>query len=399
MMETQIVDWLNLLLRWAHVIAGIGWIGSSFYFVWLDGSFAKLAEPKKHVEGESWMVHGGSFYRTEKISFAPEIKPPHLHWFYWEAAFTWLTGVALLVVVYYLGSGSFLIDPAVMDIGRDEAASIGIATIVVAWLAYDAFWITPLAKRGGWLPQVISLVAVVGLAYGLCHVLSGRAAYIHIGAVLGTVMVGNVWVRIIPAQRGILAAMKAGKEPDMGPAFRARQRSLHNSYITLPVIFIMFSNHYPFTYAHPYNWLLLIGIAVVGAGLRHWMIQYERGRNLKWIPVGAALLILPIAWFAANPPGAQAITAEGEKVSFAEVQAVIAQRCQSCHALRPTDDTMQQAPQGVMFDRPDQIRLAAQRIRGQAVLTQAMPLGNKTEMKPEERVLLGRWIAQGAKID
>lgn len=395
-MQAEILDWLNLLVRWAHIIIGIGWIGSSFYFVWLDGNLEKSSKPG--VEGEIWMVHSGGFYRTEKILVAPTEMPRHLHWFRWEAAFTWITGMILLVVVYYLGSAAFLIDPQVADLDRDTIASIMILGLVGIWLVYDLFWITPFAKKGGLAPGLISFLAGIAIAWGLTHLVSGRAAFIHTGAVFGTIMVANVWVRIIPAQRALIAASKTGGKPDPALAHRAKQRSMHNSYLTLPVIFIMISNHYPFIYAHPWNWALLLGVSVIGAGMRYWMIVYEKGQNPLWIPLAAALAIIPLAWYAANPPGAAAVTS-GEPVAFAEVQAVVAARCLSCHSARPTDDTVQPRPGGVALDTPAEIRLHSQRMRAQAVLTRAMPLANKTGMKDEERDLLGRWIAQGAKVN
>jgi uncharacterized membrane protein len=395
-MQAEILDWLNLLVRWAHVIVGIAWIGSSFYFVWLDGNLEKSATPG--IEGEIWMVHSGGFYRTEKIMVAPKELPRHLHWFRWEAALTWITGMTLLVVVYYLGSTAFLIDPAIADLDRDTVTSIMLVGLVVVWLAYDFFWITPFAKRGGLAPGLISFFAGIAMAYGLTQLLPGRAAFIHIGAMFGTIMVANVWVRIIPAQRALVASSKTGAKPDPALALRAKQRSMHNSYLTLPVVFIMISNHYPFIYGHPWNWALLLGISLIGAGMRYWMILFEKGRNLLWIPLASALGVLVVAWYAAHPPGATVIEA-GPPVPFAEVQAVVAARCQACHSANPTDDTVQPRPGGVAFDTPAEIRLNAQRIRAQAVLTQAMPLANKTQMKAEERELLGRWIAQGAKLE
>lgn len=395
-MQAEILDWLNLLVRWAHIVIGIGWIGSSFYFVWLDGNLEKSARPG--IEGEIWMVHSGGFYRTEKILVAPTELPRHLHWFRWEAAFTWITGMILLVVVYYLGSTAFLIDPAIADLDRDTVASIMILGLVGAWLAYDLFWITPLAEKYGRAAGFVSFFAAIALAYGLTQLLPGRAAFIHVGALFGTVMVANVWVRIIPAQRALVAAAKTGGKPDPALAHRAKQRSMHNSYLTLPVIFIMISNHYPFIYGHPWNWALLLGLSLIGGGMRYWMIVFEKGRNPLWIPLAATLGVLVVAWYAANPPGAAAVAA-GPPVPFAEVQAVVAARCLSCHSARPTDDTVQPRPGGVALDTPAEIRLQAQRMRAQAVLTQVMPLANKTQMKPEERELLGRWIAQGAKLE
>lgn len=395
-MQAEILDWLNLLLRWAHIVIGIGWIGSSFYFVWLDGNLDK--SPKPGVEGEIWMVHSGGFYRTEKILVAPTELPRHLHWFRWEAAFTWITGMILLVVVYYLGSTAFLIDPAIADLDRDTVASIMILGLVGAWLAYDLFWITPFAEKDGRAAGFVSCFAAIAIAWGLTQLLPGRAAFIHAGALFGTIMVANVWVRIIPAQRALVAASKTGAKPDPALAHRAKQRSMHNSYLTLPVIFIMISNHYPMIHGHPWNWALLLGLSLIGAGMRLWMIVFEKGRNLLWIPLAATLGVLVVAWYAANPPGAAAISA-GPPVPFAEVQAVVTGRCQSCHSARPTDDTVQPRPGGVAFDTPAEIRLHSQRMRAQAVLTQVMPLANKTQMKPEERELLGRWIAQGAKVE
>ena len=388
-------DWVNLVLRWTHFIAGIAWIGSSFYFIWLDRALGAPPAPRPGVEGDLWMVHSGGFYQVEKRRPAPGEVPPVLHWFKWEALLTWVSGIALLILVYYLG-GAYLLDPAVSRIGRGTATALGIGLLVIGWLIYDALWRSPLAEHPR-IATAISLALLAGVTLALCRLLSGRAAFMHVGSLLGTIMVANVWMRILPAQRQMIAATQAGRQADFTLGERAKQRSVHNSYMTFPLLFIMLSNHYPATYASPVNWLVLLLLFVAGAAVRHAMIG--RGRSSRWALVPAALA-LAAAMFFSTPKGAAAPISPGTAAvpPFSAVRAVIAQRCLPCHSQYQTDPTFGPAPGGVTFDSPESIARLAERIRVRAVETQTMPLANKTGMTPDERALLARWIAAGAPL-
>ena len=388
-------DWVNLVLRWTHFIAGIAWIGSSFYFIWLDRALGAPPAPRPGVEGDLWMVHSGGFYQVEKRRPAPGEVPPVLHWFKWEALLTWVSGIALLILVYYLG-GAYLLDPAVSRIGRGTATALGIGLLVIGWLIYDALWRSPLAEHPR-IATAISLALLAGVTLALCRLLSGRAAFMHVGSLLGTIMVANVWMRILPAQRQMIAATQAGRQADFTLGERAKQRSVHNSYMTFPLLFIMLSNHYPATYASPVNWLVLLLLFVAGAAVRHAMIG--RGRSSRWALVPAALA-LAAAMFFSTPKGAAAPISPGTAAvpPFSAVRAVIAQRCLPCHSQYQSDPTFGPAPGGVTFDTPESIARLAERIRVRAVETQTMPLANKTGMTPDERALLARWIAAGAPL-
>ena len=394
-MTNWLGDWANLLLRWAHFIAGIAWIGSSFYFIWLDRALAKPEPPRPGVEGDLWLVHSGGFYQVEKRRPSPGEIPPILHWFKWEAMLTWLTGIALLVLVFYLGS-AYLLDPGVSRIGRGTAIVLGLAVVILSWPAYDGLWRSPLAHRPA-IAGTISLAALTAITILLCRVMSGRAAFIHVGAVLGTIMVANVWERIIPAQRQMVDATRSGRPADFTLGERAKQRSVHNSYMTFPVLFVMLSNHFPATYASPLNWLVLLLLFVAGASVRHAMIG--RGPRARWA-LGLAALTLAAAMFFSLPKSVVARTPAGADSvpSFAAVRAVIAQRCQPCHSQYQSDRTFGPAPGGVTFDTPESIVRLAERIRVRAVETETMPLANKTGITPEERSLLARWIAAGAPL-
>ena len=386
-------DWANLLLRWTHFIAGIAWIGSSFYFIWLDRALSTPAPPRPGVEGEVWMVHSGGFYQTEKRRPGPGEMPAVLHWFKWEALFTWITGIALLVLIYYL-SQAYLLDPAVSNIGRGTATAFGIALLVLGWVVYDLLWRSPLATTK--TATTISLVLLTVVTVLSCRLLSGRAAFMHVGALLGTVMVANVWMRILPAQQAMIDATRAGRPADFTMGERAKQRSVHNSYMTFPLLFIMLSSHYPATYAGSANWLVLLLLFVAGGAVRHAMIG--RGASARWalIPAAAALAG---AVFLTTPRAAATSTTTTDAVpSFAEIRAVVAQRCLPCHSRYPSDRTFDAAPAGVAFDTPESIAALAPRIRVRAVETQTMPLANKTGMTAAERALLARWIEAGAPL-
>ena len=388
-MTSWLTDWANLLLRWAHFIAGIAWIGSSFYFIWLDRALTRPEQPKAGVEGDLWMVHSGGFYQVEKRRPAPGEIPAILHWFKWEAMLTWLTGIALLILVFYLGT-AYLLDPNISRISRGAAIAVGIGIVVLGWPIYDGLWRSPLARRAG-VAAAISLALLSAVTLLACRLFSGRAAFMHIGALLGTIMVANVWERILPAQQQMLDATRAGRPADFTLGERAKQRSVHNSYMTFPVLFVMLSNHFPATYASPVNWLVLLLLFVAGASMRHVMIG--RGPAARWAlaPVAAALAA---AMFFSTPRGAAADSAP----SFAAVRAVIQQRCQPCHSQYQTDRSLGPAPGGVTFDTPESIARLAERIRVRAVETRTMPLANKTGMTEDERALLARWIAAGAPL-
>lgn len=390
-------DWANLLLRWTHFIAGIAWIGSSFYFIWLDRALSAPAPPRRGVEGEVWMVHSGGFYQTEKRRPGPGEMPAVLHWFKWEALITWVSGIALLVLIYYM-SNAYLLDPAVSGIGRGTATGLGIGLLVVGWVVYDVLWRSPLAAGRGLAAVIFSLALLTAVAIGACRLLSGRAAYMHVGALLGTLMVANVWMRILPAQQEMIDAAKAGggRQPDFALGERAKRRSVHNSYMTFPLLFIMLSNHFPATYASSANWAVLVLLFVAGAAARHAMIGH--GSSARWALAPAAVALAgAVALSTPTSTAGPATPADGTP-AFAAVRGVVVQRCLPCHSRFPTDATFGAAPAGVAFDTPEAIAGLAERIRVRAVETQTMPLANKTGMTPDERALLARWIAAGAPL-
>jgi uncharacterized membrane protein len=394
-MLPYILDWLGLLIRWLHMTAAIAWIGTSFYYIALD---YHLLPPKSDqaeadgVGGEVWEIHGGGFYRVEKYVVAPRTLPSPLHWFKWEAYTTWLSGFALLVVVYYANASTYLVDRNVADISPWAAVAISAGLLVVGWLVYDTLS-RLLEGNDRALAAALAIVIVVS-AYGVSHLLSPRAAYIQVGAMIGTWMVANVRFVIIPGQRELVEAKLAGREPDPTPGLRGKQRSIHNNYLTLPVLFAMLSPHFPFTYGNPNGWLVLVALMGLGAWVRHFFNRRHQGRVEWWIPASAALGVVVLA-IAIAPRGT--FTAQSQTVvTFSQVQDVIKQRCQPCHSAQPTQPGFKEAPAGVMFDRPDQIVARAQQINQQAVLTRNMPLGNLTNMTQEERDLVGAWVQQGA---
>jgi len=392
-----ILDWLNIGLRWTHLIVGIGWIGTSLYFMWLDAALIRT-NLRPDIEGYAWLLHSGGFYLVERRKLPPGQLPSPIHWFKWEAALTFLTGFPLLVLVYYVTGGVYLVDPAVSSITPGWAVMVGVGLLIVAWIAYDLLWTSPLARERGRAAVVVSWILLFVVAVALTRVLSGRAAFIHVGAMLGTIMVANVWMRIIPAQRDQIAAATAGRTPDATLSGRAKQRSTHNSYVTFPVIFTMLSNHYPVTYGHPLNWLVLSLLIVVGVAARQVMLARDKGKPADWwlLPAAAALAV---AVFLTSPAWLSRGMGTGDRVAFTAIKGVIERRCVSCHSRTPTDAVFRIAPNGVTFDAPESIRAHAETIRTRVVLLRNMPLGNKTGMTDEERALLGRWLAQGAPLD
>ncbi|SFM27048.1 urate hydroxylase PuuD [Rugamonas rubra] len=423
------VDWLNLLVRWLHLITGIAWIGASFYFVWLDNSIrppkpgSDLA--KKGVSGELWAVHGGGFYNPQKYLVSPAELPADLHWFKWEAYATWLSGFALLFIVYYFNASAMMIDKSVADLSQWQAIGVGLGTLLLGWTVYDLLCRSPLGQKDGLLGMVM-FVFIVATAFVLTKLLSGRAAYIHVGAMIGTMMVGNVLMLIIPGQRKLVEAMEQGKSPDPIHGKKAKQRSVHNNYFTLPVLLIMISNHYAMTYSHSYSWLLLGAIIAAGVLIRHFFNLRHHGRTAWGFPAaGVAILLAVAVAIAPRPvakaaPMAQAVIAGGAAAigaghagcnggadaaatagaahgaDFNRVQAIVTQRCVSCHAAQTTQPGFATAPAGVMLHTAELIRQNAAKINQQAVVLKSMPIGNMTNITPEERAEIGAWFAAGA---
>ncbi|MGF6690647.1 putative membrane protein [Metapseudomonas resinovorans] len=438
-MEAHLTEWLNLGIRWVHMITGIAWIGASFYFVWLENNLNR-ANPRDGLSGDLWAIHGGGIYHLEKYKLAPPKMPDNLHWFKWEAYFTWLSGVALLTVVFYLNPTLYLIAPGV-DIAPAAAVAIGIGSLVAGWFIYDFLCDSPLGKTPALLGLIL-FVLVIGAAWGFTQVFSGRGSYIHVGALIGTIMVGNVFRIIMPAQRALVKAIEENRTPDPTLPAKGLLRSRHNNYFTLPVLFIMISNHFPSTYGSQYNWLILAGIAVIAVLVRHYFNTRHESNKFAWTLPAGALGMICLAFVtapnykaaepslavepahqehaapatstsaapasaeskpqaAAPAQSAQAAPAQASASGndFGKVHTVIQERCTVCHSAKPTSPMFTSAPGGVMLDTPQQIQMLAPKIQAQAVATQIMPLGNITQMTQEERDLIGRWIAQGAKTN
>jgi len=388
-LESHVVEWMNLVIRWTHVVFGIAWIGASFYFNFLENSLNRTQGLREGIAGNLWAIHGGGFYYLEKYKNAPPVIPKDLHWFKYEAYFTWLSGFTLLILVYYLDAKTYLIDPNVMVLYPAAARMIGIGTLGLGWLFYDLLCKSALSRKTILFPFIL-LLFTTGTAWFLAHVFSSRAAYIHVGAMLGTLMAGNVFRVIIPAQKAMVQAARDGREPDPALGKNALLRSRHNNYFTLPVIFIMISNHFPSTYGGTFNWALLIGLSIVSVLVKHYLNLMERGEKAVWILPVAVTGMIALALTSAPHP--KEVCKDGSAPSFAEVQAVITQRCVPCHSSNPTDDVLKTAPNGILFDDPKNIYKYADRILNRAVITKTMPQGNKTGITQEERDLLQCWL-------
>jgi uncharacterized membrane protein len=397
-MDAHLVEFLGLLIRWLHVIAGIAWIGSSFYFIWLDNSLeappAGSENAKKGVSGELWAVHGGGFYNPQKYAVAPASLPENLHWFKWEAYTTWLSGTALLVVVYWLRAGTMMIDPSVATLSVGQAVGIGFASMVGSWLVYDGLCRSSLGKNDTLL-GVIVFGLLAALAYGLGQAFGGRAAFIHVGTSIGTIMAANVFFVIIPGQKKMVDAMRAGQLPDPIYGKRGKQRSVHNNYFTLPVLFIMISNHYASTYSHKQAWAVLVLISAAAVSIRHFFNRRHKG-SIEWQypAIGGVLLGFVAYWTA---PHLVPLPKVNGPVTFDQVRAIVGQRCVTCHAPAPTFTGIAQPPAGVVLHTPEAIAANAQRIYQQVVVTRIMPLGNVTQITDYERAVIATWVADGGK--
>lgn len=390
-METVLYEWLSLLLRWAHFAIGVAWIGTSFFFVWLDLSLKPNG--RDGVKGESWMVHGGGFYHAQKYMVAPERLPEPLHWFKYEAYGTWVTGMLLLFVIYYWQADAFLLDPEKADIGVPAGIAISLIAILGGFAVYHGLCKSPLRHRTGLLAFLVFLL-IVFAAWALNLVFSGRAAFLHVGALVGTMMAANVFAVIIPNQRKTVDALIAGQNPDPALGAEAGTRSLHNNYLTLPVLAMMIGSHYPLLYDHPQSWLIVALLLVGSAAFKHFLNRLDQGARFAqaaWLlPATAAALIVAVILTAYRPEPADDVA---EAVSDEEAFEIVETRCSVCHAPEPVWEGYLAAPAGVKLHTPEQLTRLEHAINVQAVLSRAMPPGNLTGITPEERAALGRWLA------
>jgi uncharacterized membrane protein len=399
-MQGHVMEWLNLIIRWVHVIFGILWIGASFYFIFLENSLNRTEDVRDELAGDLWAVHGGGFYYLEKFKLAPKKLPKVLHWFKYEAYFTWITGFLLLIVVYYMNASLYLVDKNVMDIAESNAILISIGSLIIGWFIYDGLCKTRLVDNGP-LFGLIGFFIAVFFAWGYSEVFSPRAAYIHVGALLGTLMAGNVFYGIIPAQKELVAAAMEKRPLDPSLGKNAGRRSLHNNYMTFPVLFIMISNHFPSTFGHTYNWLVLAGIAGASVIVRHYLNMHEQGKNLNYLLPVAMFTIIGLVIY--TGPKSETVKSEDgtevEQISFGEARKIINTHCLGCHSKYPTDDQYKKAPNNQVFDTPEDIIKSKDLIKKQSVDSKIMPMGNKSNMTDEERKRLGLWIEQGAKLE
>ena len=411
-MESYLLDWANLLLRWVHVITAIAWIGSSFYFVFLDSSLTPPVDEdlkRQGVSGELWAVHGGGFYHPVKFAGAPPQLPAHLHWFYWESYSTWLSGFSLFTVSYLWSAGTYLIDKSVMDWSPAAAIVVALSFLVVFWLMYDAICRTfGQSKNGDTIVGALLAVLVAAAAWLACHWFAGRAAFLLVGAMMATSMSANVFFWIIPGQRTVVADLKAGRPVDPIYGKRGKQRSVHNTYFTLPVLFAMLSGHYSFTYTHPQNWVVLVLMMFAGAAIRQFFVLrhgFKLGRNGHPWPyalVGVIAIVGVLVWLRPSPEAAAgapqsdatsvAATGSGAPIGYKTLQAVLEQRCYLCHG-----EHVQM--KNVRLDSPQGVKIHAQNIYQQVVVTKIMPLNNATGITEAERALIKQWFESGAAVN
>lgn len=395
-MTAYLLEWVNLLGRWVHMITGIAWIGASFYFIWLDNS---LETPKssedsaKGVSGEVWSVHGGGMYHAQKYKLAPAVMPEHLHWFKWEAYTTWISGMFMLALMYWYGAEIYLIDPGVAALSRPVAIAIGIAVIAIGWFAYNWLCESDIGKNENTMAAIL-FVALSILAFLLCQVFSGRGAFMHFGSMLGTIMVGNVFFVIIPGQKDLVLAKQEGRDPDPIHGIRGKQRSVHNTYFTLPVLFVMISNHYAMTYGHKYNWLILIALTLIGALVRIYFVARHKGKA-SLLPLFLALTVLAgIVTLIAPRQSDRLVSIGAGNVQMATIQSIITERCSSCHASSPTQNGFAAPPKGIVLESEEDITRHAYTIHQQTVVTRAMPVGNLTGITESERATIDAWFNQ-----
>ncbi|MEH6388406.1 MAG: urate hydroxylase PuuD [Pseudomonas profundi] len=395
-MHAYLAEWLSLIIRWFHVIAGVAWIGASFYFIWLDNHLREPPQWKKDkgIKGDLWAIHGGGIYEVAKYQLAPEKMPGELHWFKWEAYSTFISGMALLFAVYYFGNPGYLIDTSKAALSAGEAIAIGLGTLAMVMLVYETLIRSPLARHGMAFGAVLYGLLVL-VAWGLFEVFAGRGAYIHVGAVVGTIMVANVFLGIMPAQRALVDAIEKGQEPGARVAqlaARAKLRSVHNNYMTLPVIFIMISNHYPMLYSHAHGWAILAAIGFITAFARRFFNLRHHGITRPSILVISALLTAILIWLVA-PTRDATDGSTGGSVSDDRVLSLLNNHCVACHSTAPAHPAFQAPPAGIVLDQLAALRQHEAKVRQSAVDTHYMPLGNVTGMTDEERGELGQWLS------
>jgi uncharacterized membrane protein len=392
-MAAHFEEWISLVLRWAHLITGIAWIGASFYFNWLENRLVRRGQPAG-TAGQLWAVHGGGFYHVRKLSLAPETLPDELHWFKWEAYTTWITGFALLCIIYYWNASAFLLDPAVSGLSAWQGIAVGVLSLLSSWVVYD--WLCcRLAPNRNALLAVLILAWFTALAWALGDLLSARAAYLHVGAAIGTVMVANVFRVIIPAQKDLVTAVEDGREPDAERAASALLRSRHNNYLTLPVLFMMISIHFPGTYAQPWAWLILLALSLAGVSIRHYFnTRHIAGSAPAWLALGLFILAA-VAWLTAPERPARESTRErtrepAPQVSIGEVMTIVEARCTSCHANQPSQEGFVAPPLGLVLESEEDVLQHRQRVY-MSVAARTMPLANLTAMTEEERLQVIYW--------
>ena len=404
-MTEYLIESVGLCLRWLHVVAAIAWIGESFYFVALDRGLKPPKVPGQGLYGESWSVHGGGFYHKQKYLPAPAELPPDLHWSKWKSYTTWLSGFALFAILYLRSPNLYLVDPAIAELGNHQAVGLALAFLIVGWIAYDL-----LCKAVGFRDRLLGVfvgVLVLAISYAATHLFAGRAAFLLVGAVLATIMSANVFFVIIPGQKRLVAALTRGEIPDPTPGLRGKQRSVHNTYFTLPVVFAMLATHYATAFAHPHSWLVLALFMAAGALIRQFFVLWHSGDRAWWLlGMGAALLVAVFAWMAPKADESTANAADSTSniasiaraydtsltgpVGIATIQPIIQRHCVGCHSAKPT--IMASAPLGTVFDTDAQIEAGALKIHQQTVVLKVMPLGNITRMTDTERALIGRWF-------
>tara|TARA_Y100000590_G_scaffold98109_1_gene111634 strand:+ start:63 stop:1286 length:1224 start_codon:yes stop_codon:yes gene_type:complete len=395
------LDWLDLIVRWTHVIVGIAWIGTSFYFNWLDSRLDRNIT-KEDIEGELWSVHSGGFYNINKLKGPPKKFPKELHWFKWEAYATWISGFVLLILVYYLNAESIMIDKRINNLSTSSAIIISIIFIIGSWTLYDRLSKSKLIDNTILFVSISFIIAVI-LSYLISNIYSSRAAYIHVGAALGTIMAANVFMVIIPSQKNMVNAALNNKVPDLKKAISAKTRSIHNNYMTLPVLFIMISSHYPFTYGHKYNWLILAIISILGALVRHFFNVRNKKQYKPWILPVASIGMILLIFYTSIPKivnnNETKISESAKQITFTEVQNIIKYRCGVCHVSNPTFEGFEEAPLGVVFETSQDILNNLDKIKSQVIDSDAMPPGNITGITNYERKVLNNWINNGANIN
>jgi len=390
MTTAYLLNWLELFFRWFHVVAGIAWIGASFYFIWLDNSLEEppLEKQQRGIKGDLWAIHGGGIYEVAKYRLAPPSMPKHLHWFKWEAYTTWLTGMVMMVLVYYIGAQAYLIDPTKYAFSTGQAVGLSLGSLGVGFVVYELLVRSPL-RTSGWLFGLVLFALLVAYTWLMTQFFSGRGAYIQVGALIGTIMAGNVLLGIMPAQRELVRAIEAGEEPDPRPAQFAKLRSTHNNYFTLPLIFIMLSNHYPMTYGHEHNWLVLAAIGAISALARHFFNLRNQGRFQPWILVASAISLLALAaWMTpASIPRDSSVPLASE----ARIDNLMELRCATCHARQPSDELFSEPPAGLVFVKAEDALRHSETVIT-SMKTGYMPLANRTEMSDEERWEVIHWL-------